>query len=96
MPSRGSMLHSRCGTTTQEAAALRAEIEQLATAADERREAEAVATRKAAQAAVNTWLETADEALRAGRFDDALKALEDVDPSVATAAQAARFRGAEA
>ena len=75
-----------------EAAALRAEIEQLATAADERREAEAVATRKAAQAAVNTWLETADEALRAGRFDDALKALEDVDPSVATAAQAARFR----
>ncbi len=75
-----------------EAAALREEIEQLATAADERREAEAVAKRKAAQEAVNTWLVTADEALRAGRFDHALKALEDVDPSVATATQTARLR----
>ena len=30
--------------------------------------------------------------MRAGRFDDALKALEDVDPNVATATQTARFR----
>lgn len=75
-----------------EAVALREEIEQLATTADARHEAEAVAARKAAQAAVNTWLDTADEALRAGRFDDALKALEDVDPSIATATQSARLQ----
>ena len=74
-----------------EAVALREEIEQLATAADARHEAEAVAARKAAQAAVNTWLDTADEALRAGRFDDALKALEDVDPGIATATESARL-----
>ena len=75
-----------------EAIALREEIEELAVAADERREAEAVARRKTAQQAVNTWLDTADEALRSGRFDDALKALEDVDPAVATATQTARLR----
>ena len=75
-----------------EAVALREEIKQLTTAADARREAESVAKRKAAQAAVNTWLDTADEALRAGRFDAALKALEDVDRSVATATQSARLR----
>lgn len=75
-----------------EAIALREEIEELAVAADERREAEAVARRKTAQQAVNTWLDTADEALRSGRFDEALKALEDVDPAVATATQTARLR----
>lgn len=59
---------------------------------EERREADAAAKRKAAQEAVNTWLEVADEALRAGRFEAALKALEDVDPGVTTATQTVRLR----
>ena len=75
-----------------EALALREEIEQLAAVAEERREADAAAKRKAAQEAVNTWLAVADEALRAGRFDAALKALEDVDPGVTTATQTVRLR----
>ena len=75
-----------------EALALRLEIEALADAAEERMEQAAAAQRKAAQEAIDVWLSEADGALRSGRFDDALKALVDVDVSVATATQAVRLR----
>ena len=76
-----------------DATVLRQEIEELALEAELRREAEAAARRKAGQEAVNVWLDEADSALRAGRFDEALTALDEVNQDVATATQSLRFHG---
>ena len=75
-----------------EALALHQEIDELASTESARREAEAAASRKAAREAVQVWLDTADEALRAGRSTEALKALEDVDLGAATTTQSVRYK----
>ena len=75
-----------------EANALRHEIEEFVASTEQRREAEAAARRKAEQEAATAWLSEADSALRAGRFDAALKALEEVNEAVVTATQAVRLR----
>ena len=75
-----------------EATALRQEIDELVTTAEEQRESEAASRRKAGQDEIGMWLTTADDALRAGRFNEALKVLKDVDPEAATATQTVRLR----
>ena len=75
-----------------EATALRQEIDEFVTTAEEQRESEAAARRKAGQDEIGMWLTAADDALRAGRFHEALKVLKDVDPEAATATQTVRPR----
>jgi tetratricopeptide (TPR) repeat protein len=76
----------------EDASVLRQEIEEFVASTERRREAEASASRKAEQEAATAWLSEADHALRAGRFDAALKALEEVNEAVVTATQAVRLR----
>ena len=90
--SHGSMPRSRCGTTTLRrwlSVKRSSNLPQWPRSVEKPTPQRSV---RAAQEAVNTWLAVADEALRAGRFDAALKALEDVDPGVTTATQTVRLR----